>query len=383
MASLPDAHVFPPALVPALRARAGAARVVLDSVDDATVERLLTTAFFAGLETHESERWPIRLLFVGPASLELLPAPTVPDAPPTYRWRALRFETPRPFSVPELVRLAVATESERLFTSVEHGDGGLAIAGLVREGVGVDGDPYLKVLAPRPGELSIRSGQEHLLDYERGLVLGGTDSLVLTAGAARRALEDAAARCGLAGPAMSAYLDATRSMVREMAAHGRGGILVVGVDERPDVPVAAPYRVVADPPLAGLLKISELLGRTTRRAADPTHGSLLRAAFAGEIERIVRQIGALTAIDGATILGRSLALAGFGVILPVTDGGPAPAHLASRGTRHRAAATYAHDHPGSVVFVASEDGHVSCMLRESAADRVGVWRLGPGEVDAA
>jgi len=51
--------------------------------------------------------------------------------------------------------------------------------------------------------------------------------------------------------------------------------------------------------------------------------------------------------------------------------------LSARGTRHRASATYAAEHPGSVVFVASEDGQVSCMSREGAEEDVVLWYLGP------
>jgi hypothetical protein len=55
----------------------------------------------------------------------------------------------------------------------------------------------------------------------------------------------------------------------------------------------------------------------------------------------------------------------------------------TRGTRHRASATYAADHPGSIVFVASEDGQVSCMLRDPASKEVVIWRVGPSDVHAA
>jgi hypothetical protein len=51
----------------------------------------------------------------------------------------------------------------------------------------------------------------------------------------------------------------------------------------------------------------------------------------------------------------------------------------SHGTRHRAAATYAADHPGAVVFVASEDGQVSCLFRDHRHPYVLLWRLGPAD----
>ncbi|MBI2390836.1 MAG: DNA integrity scanning protein DisA nucleotide-binding domain protein [Deltaproteobacteria bacterium] len=96
----------------------------------------------------------------------------------------------------------------------------------------------------------------------------------------------------------------------------------------------------------------------------------------------------MTAIDGATVLDRNLALQAFGVILPVahdirvsfavnpeasslTEG-----DLACRGTRHRASATFAAEHPGAVVFVASEDGDVSCMFRPAGHECAIVFRLG-------
>ena len=113
------------------------------------------------------------------------------------------------------------------------------------------------------------------------------------------------------------------------------------------------------------------------------------------MEHIVEEFGALTGIDGATILNRNLALVAFGVILPVgadtrvvevtdLDGAKVRAvDLGSRGTRHRAAASYAAEHPGSVVFVASEDGQVLCMLRGPTQTRVRMWRLSAADVHAA
>jgi hypothetical protein len=134
---------------------------------------------------------------------------------------------------------------------------------------------------------------------------------------------------------------------------------------------------------------------TTGGPENPVFGQLLRSAFLTEAERVIEELGALTGIDGAIVMNRELALVAFGVILPVghaiavgeavaADGLPArQVDLGSHGTRHLAAATYAAEHPGSVVFVASEDGQVSCMFRISPEQQVLVWRLGPADVHRA
>ena len=98
---------------------------------------------------------------------------------------------------------------------------------------------------------------------------------------------------------------------------------------------------------------------------------------------MIQELGALTAIDGATLLNRELALVAFGAILPVAEqfqGRDAETgmtvDLGSRGTRHRASAVCANRNPGSVVFVASEDGGVTCMLRIPEQDYVTMWFMG-------
>jgi hypothetical protein len=165
------------------------------------------------------------------------------------------------------------------------------------------------------------------------------------------------------------------------------------------LPEDAPYRIVPDSSLATLLRLSRLLGRSdghTRSASTDARAEpypvdtqqLVRNAFLVEIERVTEEIAALTAVDGATILNSNLALVGFGITLPVNREGHVVEaldanagqlgtfDLGSRGTRHRAAATYAGQHPGSVVFIASKDGPVTCMFRPLHHDNVLTWRQG-------
>ena len=321
------------------------------------------------------------------------------DAPFLYQWKVQHFESPRPFAVGELVKLAVAGADRRIYSAVNVlPDGSLVIAGLAREGVSVVPDPFVKIIASRPGCLSIRSGRDPLLEYERGAILTGGEDVLFTAGPVRRALEEIAHAADLDDDAVPDYVDAVRSLVREMAAHGRGGILIVSTEECArsggDGDLSNGGRLVG--------RLAAPAGATSRSREDQRRisadgrrvafGSLLRNAFLTEAERLTEELGALTGIDGAILLNRHLALVAFGVMLPL--GRPTAlaeaadaeglrvrvVDLGSRGTRHHAGATYAAEHPGSVVFVASEDGHVSCMFRDASREHTLLWRLGPAEV---
>lgn len=390
-------HVFPPALVPVLRGRIAHGSQCLCEIPDDLLTLLVTTVFFAGLEPHEGERNPVRVVFLGRSSLDLVMArPEGASAAAIYRWKVMRFATPRLFTIPELVKLAAVTTDDRLFTAIRisHEDR-LVISGLAREGINLEGDPFLKIVAPRPGNLSFRNGRDRLLEYERGAILAGGENLVLSAGPLRRALEHSARLAGVEASVIPDYLDVIRALVREMAAHGRGGILVVSPEDEPGIEESAPYRMVVDSSLASILRLAHLVSRSSTaerpvaaRSPESPPGPMLQDAFRSEVERIVQGLGALTAIDGATVLNHGLALSAFGVILPVEGDlrvveacDPAasslhPIDLGHRGTRHRAGAICAARNPGSAVFVASTDGQVNAFLREDHHDLVMMWRLG-------
>jgi hypothetical protein len=381
MAAAPVTYVFPPALLPMLRERFVRHAACLSEADDATLVRLLTTVFFAGLETYEGTHNPIRVVFVGHNRPEMVVGETS-DATPLYRWKVLRFEKARPFVVPELVKLAAAGADERIYTAVGLLDGELATLGLAREGFSPDADAFVKFIAPRPGCLSVRNGREHRLEYDRGSILPGLEDVVFTALPVRSALEAAARLAGVEENGLADYLETVRSLVGAMTEHGRGGILIISPDEQPAVAESAPYRMTRDASLAALIRLS-------RRIETPESGGfarLLRNALVTEAERVVEEIGGLSGIDGATLLNRNLALVAFGLVLP-TSGEPEiidvteptqprPTSFADRGTRHRASAVYAAENPGSIVIVASEDGQVSCLLREESRAPLRLWQLG-------
>jgi hypothetical protein len=392
-----DQHVFPPALVPLLRDHVAAKGGCLAHVPDDGLVQLLTTIFWAGLDAYEGQHHPVGVVFLGTSTADFVtPDGAAPGAAPLYQWKILRFSTPRPFAIGELVKLAVAGTDRRIYTAVNLlPDGRLVISGLAREGFNVDPDPFVKIIASRPGSLSIRSGSDLMLGYERGATLTGGENLVFTAGPVHRRLEAIARAAGLSEDVVPDYVRAVRALVGEMAAHGRGGILIVSGEHYPAVAKSAPYHMVLDSSLSALLQLTRHLGRTKDGRQPSADGAefrnVLRSTFLTEAERVTEELGALTAIDGAVLLNRDLALVAFGVMLPLRRpavvafakpaGRSASAlpDLGSHGTRHRAGATYAADHPGDVVFVASEDGELSCMFRDSRHERTLVWRVGPAE----
>jgi hypothetical protein len=388
-------QVFPPTLVPLVRERLTRRSGCLSDVTDDDLARLLTTIFFAGLETYEGEHNPIGVAFVGRSSADFVIAEgAAAGALPLYQWKILRFASPRPFVTHELVKLGVSGTEHRIYSAVGVlDDGRLAITGLAREGFNGGPDPFVKIIAPRPGCLSIRSGRDLVIEYERGSILAFDEDREFSAGPVRRGLEAIARSAGVDADVVPHYLDAVAFLVHEITAHGRGGILIVSADELTSVAESAPYGMVPDSSLAALLRLAWRAGQNKGGASENrAFGQLLRNAFLTEAERVVEEFGRLTAIDGAVLLNRDLALVAFGAILPVggqimvteaklaDDGSAQVIDFGSRGTRHRASATYAREHPGSVVFVASEDGQVSCMFHERLDEPVRLWYLAAGRL---
>src|SRR5262245_35309100 len=142
------------------------------------------------METYEGERAPIGVAFLGTSPVDFVIPEGVATGTPLYQWKILRFDPPRPFNIPELVKLSLAAGDRRMYSSVNAGhDCSLVIAGLAREGFNVDPDPFVTIVTVRPGCLAVRSGKDLLLAYERGNILTGGEDVVFSAGPVRRALE--------------------------------------------------------------------------------------------------------------------------------------------------------------------------------------------------
>jgi len=380
-----ERRLFPPALVPLLRKRAAPASIV--DIGDEVLRELLSVVFFAGLEREEGERNSVRVVFIGQSSAHT-ESPTDGLPPALYRWSTRRFTTPRELTATHLVKLAAATIGSRVFIEVCYEHGRLVITGLSREGVNIEGDRALKVVVQRPGGLSIRVGHRHIVDYAHGCVQALAANVVLASGPVRDALVLAATGCQVPPRGIERYLEVVDLLVARLAAHGSGGILVFSAELQPTPEGETGYRTSPDLSLAAIVR---RLSDVEPGAGIVQQDQLLVGALQAELEHAIDELGALTALDGATILDRSLALVGFGIVLPVDtnrvpifeaeDVGATEVRefdLGGRGTRHRAAAAYAWHHPSSVVFVASEDGSCSCFFRAALSPRLLLWRLGGG-----
>jgi hypothetical protein len=377
-----DDFLFPPQLVPHIRA-ALPDQPALAGVSDEELAELVTLVFFASLEREEGAHFPIRVVFTGNAEI-----PPESNAG-IVRWRHLAFSQPRPLTVIELRRLSRATVPEWMFVHVGTADRALVLLGLARQSLGaVDYDAFLAIVSPDPGRLEIWSRGRRELEYAHGRLMPAPENVIVAAGPVQRALRATAESAELRADAWPLYLDAIAAVVRSMSAHGQGGILIVlpraGESVHGHGGFATALSSMLQTALERLAEIESSAGST------PAWRSLAveQATVSADVERAIGQIGGLTALDGATILDPSLSVRGFGVILRAAEhvdvcesslAEPAaltPFPIDERGARHRAAAAVAGERPGSVVFVASSDGDLGCMLRDPADAHVLLWRFG-------
>ncbi|HTU63310.1 MAG TPA: hypothetical protein VMF89_32840, partial [Polyangiales bacterium] len=294
-------------------------------------------------------------------------------------WRTVRFRPAVTCNVRQLVRLSRAAPSERLFLMLS------ALPRLTIIGLGHEKSenerPLLKLIAPEPGSLEMWIGRQRVLDYAQGRVMEPPENVLLAPGSVRLRLIDLAARAGL-----PEYIDSVAALVRHMADHAYGGILIIAPDG-------------SAPPSDGgfLLEPGLSVGAVLARIShldefeEPTR-SLLEDGLRAELARTLAEVGRLSALDGATIVDAELNVLGFGIILPVVEdvcvleAADAAVSNSSRfplwqyGARHRAAASYAWTHPGTLVFVASADGDIACMFREPSLAHVLMWRFRSGDI---
>jgi hypothetical protein len=344
----------------------------------------LTAIFFASLQTEEGEHYPIRVALTGGRPSREAVETSTPG------WRHVRFRRPCPCSTRHLLRLSRAARSERLFITIARAGGGLAITGLAREGLGEDDGTLIKVHAPEPGCLDIWVSGRRVLEYARGHIQTPPEDVLLSSGRVRDKLLAFATQAS--SPA--GYIESIASIIRHLADHPHGGILVLSAEDEPWIPEEASFAPESDTHLWDVLHELSIDPETQRTAPGRASEALRREAMRAEIERSVGEIGHMTALDGGTILDRRLGVRGFGIVLPVRSDVTvvevmdaaatvrAPFALDQYGARHRAAASYAATHAGSLVFIASASGDLGCMLRDEETETVLMWRFRSGDLSS-
>lgn len=360
--------MYPPRLARALFSVLPAHPLLL-AVGEMSLANLLSTVFFASLQTEEGEHQPIRVVLAATAE---------PSQP--ARVGRLTFRTPCSCTTRHLLRLARGARSDRISIEVLASDGTLSITGLVRDRFGSDESALMRISALQPGQLEVWVSGERIFEYAQGYVQRPPEDVLLASGPVRSKLLALAAESG----APEGYIESVAGVLRHLADHPHGGILVLSRESAPETPAHASFALLPDSHLWDLLHAMKDVNAT----------SLDRESLRSEIQRTIAEIGGMTALDGATILDRRLGLCGFGVVLPVRSdvvvlevvdvAGTVrrPFSLEPYGARHRAAASYAATHAGSLVFIASVSGDIGCMLSEQPGSPVLLWRFRSRDLSA-
>jgi hypothetical protein len=376
------------------------------ALSQALLELALAEAYQASLTMEEARPVRFRLL--------LTPADALPESGSSNDGvLRLKFERSRSFGAEELRRLAPAVSFETALIGAEPDGETLRIWGIAHSGPAWLAptwggrslvpnwtfDPIVHVTGP--GRLAVRSAGRLVGALEHGELVDATidvfESEWLPALFAREREEVRAEHDALQAQTASPTA-VEHSLVGKVGQHmlkrairlvrgARHGALLLFVNRRPGEPDALPglrlkYRIHQDEPARRyrtvLLRLLEAVARTTENtsvgwtdfASNPSaeFESLEQAVF--EWSRVIAN---LTAIDGAVVLDKRLALVGFGAEVSAELPAPErvyrafdgeghdvrPDDVENVGTRHRAAYRFVSDHPDGVAIVVSQDGGVS------------------------
>jgi hypothetical protein len=312
-----------------------------------TIEAMLDAAFWASLQREEGYIPKISLAWVSPAEAGA----------------ALRFERPLSLAAQTLTRLAPAVERPEIHLGISHVAGGLKIWGATRElpafclVLEVAAPGLIVVKHTREEEAGkfvnvavLRGDQLKVID-ERAAMMPGCPALVTSL-------------LGLDGEfTHSESMNVLIQLAISMRAHGRGGLLlVVPPGDAWRGSILQPITYALDPPFSAL---ADLMKSIPEEHENRTWRDSLRRAIDG--------VAGLTAVDGATVITTAHEVLAFGakivrrprhaqasqVLLtePVEGAKPINAEPAQiGGTRHLAAAQFAHDQRRAIALVASQDG---------------------------
>jgi hypothetical protein len=334
--------------------------------DVSVIEAVIDAAFWASLRREEGYVPRISLALVSPAETT----------------HPLLFERPLALDPGALTRVAPAVERAGIHLGVWRDRDELTVWGTTRTIPA--GGFVLEVAAPGLLVVKEHHGQ-HTGKFINVAVLEGDQVKVV----------DARAGGPDGPPILTTFLtfnssasqgDSANILMRlavSMRAHGRGGLLLVVP------PGLTSWRESAVQPISYALSPSfgELTDLSRETPAEEDQRSWQEA-----LDRAVEAVAGLTAVDGATVLTTEYELLAFGAKIVRRKGWPQVEHVTLTepieggvatildptelgGTRHLAAAQFAHDQRDSVALVASQDGRFTLFAWSPREETVHAHRV--------
>jgi hypothetical protein len=362
---------------------------------------ILNTCFFASLKQEEGRPTQFNLVL---CKSDTLSNPAFRYSKYTRIFNLMRFDSPRVFSASELVRLAPACEPEKtlLLVSQVEKETGLCLWGIVD--VGKDSCVSLvelQVGVIAPGELKITLHGRILCNYKNGQILFPERSLV-NSGFIYRFFKPTS--LDLAREVMAAtrqkpgrriherdvramsYLLTWQKIAEKIHELKHGGcILIVPEKGKPlhtDVKYRCDDRTIWTCLKGKLILHDQYCGRDS--AAPAQHDAETATSLQSEMQDVetglrdaLDTVARLTAVDGAVVVNRKLALIGFGAVVKLGQTAPYEVFrcedrratkkkkitVESYGTRHRSAFEFCFHNQPSVAIVVSQDAGIKTVTR--------------------
>ncbi|MFP2909777.1 putative sensor domain DACNV-containing protein [Pyxidicoccus sp. 3LFB2] len=333
--------------------------------------RLVETMLFASMAMEEGRLQPVGIVFAEERAEFLKEVP----------WDIISIKSPNAFSVREVVKLAAICDFPRSFLVVMPDNEELKVFGVgtpTKRSL-FSGDRLVRVMAPRPGTVVVARGETEVVRYERGSI-PELPPMHMVGGSHQRQFNSigraVAGTTLLEAPKPDGFRDSFYGLhvsmqvyrvAAQMSRHGHGGILAVFGSEA-DAKLPAGTREL-EVPLGFGVAIRDEMATTFQRLGGQNRDGPQPNVEERKLERMRQQLLGFSAVDGAVLLSHRMDVLGFGAKLPIPKerevevhtvtpqrsvGGPMD--LKVRGTRHRAAATFADQNRDGMAVIVSQDG---------------------------
>ena len=334
--------------------------------DEAAIEAIIDTAFWASLRREEAYAPKISLAYLSPSDTD----------------HPLVLEQPLPLDPAVLTRVSAAVERPGIHLGVSHIDGELRVWGtaqaipthcLVAEVI----EPGLIVVKHRRGREAAKFVNVAVLEGDRIKIIDEHASAMPDCPTLLSTL------LGFEPHATDGSVNVLVQLAVSMRAHRRGGLLVVvppGTDSWRDS-IVQPIAYAVSPPFSELAHLveNERSGEQFRQWQD-------------SLGRAIDAVAGLTAVDGATLITSSYDVLAFGAKIARRRGQPQIEQMTVTepvesnepivinpttfgGTRHLSAAQFVHDQRDAVALVAGQDGRFTVFTWSPCIDMVHAHRV--------